>query len=99
MTFWRRCGEIATTFFAKAGDHGPTESRARRTPGTSFAPPRRDRRRCGASNVELAPEQIVDRAGVGLAARRLHHLAHEPTDHCGLRLGLRDLVGVAGHDL
>jgi len=25
MTFWRRCGEIATTFFAKTDDRGPTK--------------------------------------------------------------------------
>ena len=47
----------------------------------------------------LRLQQIVDGLRVGLAAGRLHHLADEPADHRGLRLGLRRLVGIGGDDL
>src|SRR5580704_1230514 len=38
------------------------------------------------SDADLLLEQIVDRLRVGLAARRLHHLADEPTDRFRVRL-------------
>jgi hypothetical protein len=42
---------------------------------------------------------LVDRLGVGLAARGLHHLAHEPARELGVLFGLFDLCGVGGDDL
>src|SRR5262249_18920146 len=46
---------------------------------------------------ELLPQQLVDDLWVGLAARRPHHLTHEPTEQGGLGLDSRYLVGMAGN--
>src|SRR5262249_23618045 len=51
------------------------------------------------SDPELAPEQFVDRFGIGLAAGRFHRLADEPADGSRLDLRLRDLVGIGCDDL
>src|SRR5712664_4843628 len=42
------------------------------------------------SDAEFGFEQVVDGLRIGLAARRLHHLADEPADQLRLGLGLRD---------
>jgi hypothetical protein len=62
------------------------------------------RRTCGddtplRSDADLLLEQIVDRLRIGLAARRLHHLADEPADRFRVRFGVGDLVGVLGDDV
>jgi hypothetical protein len=51
------------------------------------------------SDAELGLQQVVDRLRIGLAARRLHHLAHEPADQLRLGFRLRDLVRIAGDDV
>src|SRR6266550_1178229 len=63
--------------------------------GRRRLPPPRARR----SDAELGLEQVVDGLRIGLAARRLHHLADEPADHLRLGFRLRDLVGIAGDDV
>ena len=78
---------------------GDIFSRVRRPPGDGIGRPSDCRAAASASDAELALDEIVDRARVGLAARRLHHLTHEPTRNRRLGLGLRDLVGVLGNDV
>jgi hypothetical protein len=51
------------------------------------------------SDAELGLQQVVDRLRIGLAARRLHHLANEPADQLRLGFRLRDLVRIAGDDV
>jgi hypothetical protein len=72
----------------------PSTIRQRRAPS---AQPQR-RRTCR-SDVELCLEYLVDGLRVRLAPGRLHHLAYEPSDHCGLRFRLSRLVGIAGNDI
>src|SRR6266567_4260739 len=59
----------------------------------SFAPSRAFRTELAASpsrrsEPELVLEQVVDGLRIGLAARRLHHLADEPAGQLRLRLHL-----------
>src|SRR4030095_3951602 len=51
------------------------------------------------SDAELRLQEIVDRLRVGLAARRLHHLADEPAGELRLGFRLRDLVRIGGDDV
>ena len=54
-------------------------------------------RRC-VSDAELALQQFVDGLRIGLAAGRLHDLAHEPADERRLGLGLLRLVEIGSDD-
>src|SRR5690606_13449906 len=50
-------------------------------------------------DAEPRLDQVVDGLRVGLAARRLHHLADEPARQRRLLAGLRGLVRIGGDDL
>ena len=63
---------------------------------TTTATPRRGTSR---SETELLLEQVIDGLRVGLAARRLHHLADEPADRLRVGFGVGDLVGVSTDDV
>src|SRR5258706_7018415 len=50
--------------------------------------------------LQLFLEDVIDEAGIGLAARRLHHLADEPAEGRGLSFAIHvDLPRVAGDHL
>ena len=51
------------------------------------------------SDSDALLEEIVDRLRIGLAARRLHHLADEPADRLRIGLCVADLVRILGDNL
>ena len=51
------------------------------------------------SDAELGLQEVVDALRVGLAARRLHHLADEPAERLRLVPDLRGLVGIGRNDV
>src|SRR5439155_10469776 len=52
------------------------------------------------SCLERSPQQLVHALGIGLSARRFHHLTHEKPERGGLAVSiLRDGVGVPREDV
>jgi hypothetical protein len=85
------CRVLARENFGSVSAHAESDARFCFAPERSGIPV--------PSRADFFPQKFVDGLRIGLAARRLHHLADEPADRLRIRPRVGELVRILGDDI